>query len=222
VAPPARPAVLAAHAGLVPDPAGALDLPVGALAALAASVYAATFGAQVEAVASCPGCGELLDVPLPLAPFTADAERPVAEVDGGVTGLLAVRAPTSRDLLDARATADPVAVLLARCVTHADGAPCAPADLDATTRARVDAAADDLAGAAALVLRVECPGCGTVVRTPVDVGAMLWDRIAAAAPVALAEVAELAAAFGWPEADVLALSPARRQAYLALARGGPP
>jgi hypothetical protein len=31
-------------------------------------------------------------------------------------------------------------------------------------------------------------------------------------------VAEIAAAFGWTEAEILALSETRRQAYLALAR----
>jgi hypothetical protein len=40
--------------------------------------------------------------------------------------------------------------------------------------------------------------------------------VQAAAPVLLAEVAALAAAFGWSEDAVLGLSQFRRRAYLAL------
>ncbi len=50
-----------------------------------------------------------------------------------------------------------------------------------------------------------------------DVGALLWERVAQAAPVLLGEVAALARAFGWTEPDVLALGETRRHAYLALA-----
>jgi hypothetical protein len=39
-------------------------------------------------------------------------------------------------------------------------------------------------------------------------------------PSVLAEIAELAAAFAWSEAEILALSPPRRRAYLELLRAG--
>ena len=70
-------------------------------------------------------------------------------------------------------------------------------------------------------VRASCPECGADVGAPLDVGALLWDRVARAAGEALHEVAELAAAFGWSEADVLGLTPLRRRAYLELVRGGP-
>ena len=53
----------------------------------------------------------------------------------------------------------------------------------------------------------------------VDVAALVWQRICLEVPAVLAEVAELSAAFGWSEADVLAMSRVRRDAYLALVRG---
>ena len=82
---------------------------------------------------------------------------------------LVVRCPTSRDLLAAAASADPTATLLARCVTDAGGTAVDPASLAGPRRAAVDAAAERLAGAAAVVLRAGCPACGGEVRVDVDV-----------------------------------------------------
>ena len=53
-----------------------------------------------------------------------------------------------------------------------------------------------------------------------DVGAHVWTEVDAAARRMMGEVAAIAAAFGWTEAAILAMSDARRRAYLELARGG--
>ena len=55
---------------------------------------------------------------------------------------------------------------------------------------------------------------------PLDLTDFLWRRVASEAPQLMAEVAELAAAFGWTEAEVVGLGAARRRVYLELARGG--
>jgi hypothetical protein len=116
------------------------------------------------------------------------------------------------------AAADPAAALLARCVTAAGGSPVDVAALPEDVRVEVDAAAEQLAGPGSVVVRVDCPECGAQARAPLDVPALLWERVRLAAPALLEQVAELAAAFGWSEAEVLALGPARRSAYLALTR----
>jgi hypothetical protein len=187
----------------------ALDLPISDAAALALQAYADAFGATADCVLECPACGQELDVSVPLAELDArgGGEAAVAE--------LTVRAPTTRDLLAARDGDE----LLARCVSE-DGAPVDPAALDGERRDAVDAAAEDLAGLAAIVVRAECPDCGAEASAPLDPGLLLWERVASAVPAALGEVAELALAFGWSEREVLALTPLRRRAYLELARGG--
>ncbi|MBI4943363.1 MAG: hypothetical protein HY830_21675 [Actinobacteria bacterium] len=216
-------AVLLHRGGLVDDVTQALDLPLATTAALVARLYTQTFGENVEAVVGCPGCGERLEVALPLARLARVADGPVCATvpaaDGGRD--LVVRCPTSRDLLAAAASADPAEALLARCVTEAGGGPVAPAALDETQRAAVDAAAEELAGAAAALLRTCCPACGHEMGVDVDVPALLWQRIASEVPAVLAEVAELSAAFGWAEGDVLAMSEVRRSAYLRLVRTRP-
>lgn len=214
-------ATLLHRSGLVDDLADALDLPLATSTAAVARLYVEAFGDVVDAVVGCPACGETLEVALPLADLTRPPEPPATDrvaVPGAGEGLV-VRCPTSRDLLAAAASADPTAALLARCVTGAGGTAVDPASLAGPRRAAVDAVAERLAGPAAVVLRAGCPACDGEVRVDVDVTALVWQRICLEVPAVLTEVAELSAAFGWSEADVLAMSRVRRDAYLALVRG---
>jgi hypothetical protein len=215
--------ILLHQAGLVEDVGDALDLPLADAAALVARLYTQTFGDDVEAVVGCPGCGEQLEVALPLDRLARAPDGPASTgVPGPDDGAdLVVRCPTTRDLLAAGATAEPEGTLLARCLSAATGEPVDPASLEGPRRAAVDAAAEQLAGAAAAVLRTRCPACDDELRVDVDVAALLWQRIGGEVPAVLAEVAELSAAFGWREADVLAMSEVRRAAYLALVRARP-
>ncbi|HET6856789.1 MAG TPA: hypothetical protein VFH94_06815 [Streptomyces sp.] len=219
---PARGAVLIVH-GRRQALDAVLDLPLGEASRLAARLYAEEFGDEVQGLLPCAGCGEVLEVGLSVSALY-DLEEPSADGAEGqlVTGdgELTVRPPTTRDLLAVGGMRDPGPALLARCVSDASGAPVDPAALDAATVERLDAVAEELAGGAAAVVRTSCPACSAEARAPVDAAGLLWDRVAVAAPGLLAEVAALATAFGWREADVLALSPLRRRAYLGLAYGG--
>jgi hypothetical protein len=217
--PVARAAALVERAGLVDDLDAALDLPVGEGAALAVRLHADAFGDVADGVATCEACATVLDVTVPLTALAAPPEE-AARVVGHGDRQLRVRAPTTRDLLAVRDVIDPARALLGACVTQADGAPADPAALDDELLGLVDDAAEELAGIAATIVRVTCPECGASVAAPLDVGALLWERVERAAEEALLEVAELAAAYGWSEAQVLALTPTRRRAYVELARGG--
>ncbi|MEU2030799.1 hypothetical protein [Nocardia amamiensis] len=205
----ARGAVLAECAGLD----GALDRPVGEVAALTARLHSALFGAAAAGLLRCGACATDLDCTMPL-PQSMPQER-----DRVVDGLV-VRAPSVRDLLAVRTTSDPATALFARCVRDDEGRGVDPGTLDAQSRARAEDAAEELAGAAATVLRTRCPDCGADVSALLDPAELLWQRVAATVPRLLAEVAELAAAYRWSEADILALSVVRRRAYLELARVG--
>ncbi len=234
--PPARAAVLVHRAGLTGSLDEALDLDVGTCAVLALQVYRETFGEVADAVVECPGCGERMEAALPTDGWSGGPGIP-----GGpgqhererTVGAWVVRAPTARDLV-LIAERDGLAAardeLLRRCVRPAavrggeasggDGAGAVGrrvAGPDDAELAAIEAVAEELAGAAVLVSIVTCPECGTAVDVSFDAGAMLWDRVAAAAPELLADVASLARAYGWNETEVLALPPVRRRAYLALA-----
>jgi hypothetical protein len=62
-----------------------------------------------------------------------------------------------------------------------------------------------------------CPSCQEPWEVTLDIVTYLWDEIAAEARRLIYEVDVLARAYGWREADVLAMTPQRRQAYLELA-----
>jgi hypothetical protein len=194
---------VARGAAVACGPDAVLDLPLGTVASRALTAHAEAFGPVADAVLECAACGAQLDVALPLLELVVDAGDATVKVDE-----LTVRAPTLRDLLDGPSEDE----LLARCVHGGTVAP--------EQRAAVEAAAETLAGAAGLSVRTQCPECGAEATAGLDPGALLWERVTSAVPSVLGEVAELAIAFAWSEAEILALSPARRQAYLDLARAG--
>lgn len=200
--------------------ADAVRMPLATAARAALGELRERAGPQVQTVLTCPDCGAVLDVPLVLdallvatAGLSEGAEADRVTVDGVV-----VRGPTTEDLLVALASPEPSAALRDRCMTW-------PAGVDATTldpavRDRALAAAEELAGASAFAVRLDCPDCSGDVTAEVDAVALLADRVADEVRDLLSDVAELAMAFGWSEDDVLRLSDARRRAYLDLARAG--
>jgi hypothetical protein len=75
------------------------------------------------------------------------------------------------------------------------------------------------APAADVTLALSCPACGNGWEEGLDVGAVLWAEVAARARTLLREVHTLAAAYHWGEAEILAMTPARRRAYLQMVQG---
>ena len=139
---------------------------------------------------------------------------------------MGLRLPDSRGLAAVVATVGgaPAAggrLLVRRSVlsaTHA-GAAVDPGELpeaalDGLSRrmAEVDRGAD-------LLLDLRCPACDHGWQAPFDPGAFLWAELAVQARRLLREVHALARAYGWREADILALSPWRRRYYLELVDG---
>src|SRR4029077_7426777 len=65
-------------------------------------------------------------------------------------------------------------------------------------------------------LALTCPLCSHRWDAQLDITSFVWSEIHAWAVRLLRDVHVLASAYGWREADVLAMSPWRRQAYLEL------
>lgn len=215
--PPAlRGATLLVEVGQAADVDAASTITLARAGAVALDLLRDSAGPVLATVLTCPGCAEPLDVPLVLDELAATTAVPDEEVrvDGAV-----VRAPTTADLVAASSAPDPSRALRDRCVRW-------ESDLSADRRdaalAQVDEVAERLTGAAGISLRLECPACGAPVSADVDLVALLDDRLQGDARRIVAEVATLAAAFGWSEADVLALPARRRAAYLDAARNPVP
>lgn len=193
-------AVLWAAGAGGPDPAG-LALTERDRRLLA--IRAGSFGPTLEAVAACPGCGAEMEMTLDARALAAA----LPEGDDDAAGI-SIRPLTSRDLaavagLDA---AEATAALRRRLA----GKEAPPGEVDR----RIEAAAE----AAELRARIACAACGAEWTETLDVAEHVWAAVETAALRLLGEVAELAAAYGWSEAEILGLGPARRAAYLSRAR----
>lgn len=196
--------------------ASTADLPLAERDRRLLALREATFGRQFAAVAGCPECGERTEVtldtadlaPLLVAPGTADVEI------GNLT--VTLRPLTSRDLAAAAGLAGAeVAGFLRNRLTGR------PADLPEDTARQIDALIEEREAKGELSCRLTCADCGADWTEHFDVAAHLWAEVEAAAHRLLCEVAEIAAAFGWSEADIMAMSEARRAAYLDIARSAP-
>jgi len=187
------------------------------------------FGPRLVSVVACPNCGGQLQLTFDAGDLGASPTlvAPGAEAEPGTLTwppyTLRYRLPNSTDLLAAaqRESVEAArALLVRRCLqsVERDQAPVTPEELPTEV---LDALAAQMAQAdpqADLQVDVNCPACGKGWVTTLDVAAYLWAEIDRWARRMLREVHTLASAYGWSEAEILALSATRRQAYLDLIR----
>jgi hypothetical protein len=145
------------------------------------------------------------------------------------------RLPTGADLAEIAAGNEPEAArkdLLQRCVLSAgtdsdgsgleleggDGDAGTPdlEQLPASLLERIVEAMSEADPQADVELLLSCPECGHRWPAAFDIVSYLVAEIEAWARRLLADVATLARGYGWREADILAMTPARRRAYLEL------
>lgn len=108
--------------------------------------------------------------------------------------------------------------LLRACLLSAtrDGRDLPLADLPATVAAAVVQRMAELDPQADVQFDLCCPQCGHRWNVPLDIVSFFWTELQALAVRLLREVHDLATAYGWSEAEILSLTPRRRQAYLEL------
>jgi hypothetical protein len=196
-------------------------LSVGARNRLLLQARAELFGSSCDVVAECGSCGAELEARLPVVDLVSaaapadDTERTLRWAGYNVR----YRLPTPRDLVGLPVTpADAASTLLGRCVldAHIDGREVPWTELPAVLAQRLDAAIAEADPDAVLEVVLVCPECSDRQGFLLDPVAFLWAELDTWAGRMLHEVHQLATAYGWDEAAVLALSPTRRQAYLQL------
>lgn len=197
-------------------PASPDEVPVGERDALLAELRERIFGPTLEAVASCPSCGELVEAGFAAAELRAEhTGSPGGALELEVEGTpVRVRLPTAADLVvvaDAPDRDAGRALLLDCCLIDGKAGPLVE---DA-----VSAALAEADPGAWIELALSCPGCGEGWSAPFDIVSFLWAEVEARARELVGEVHALASAYGWREEEVLALSAERREAYLELVAG---
>jgi hypothetical protein len=214
--------LLTAWAGPLPAPAEGLS--VGRRDALLLVVRRRLFGPAVATGTACPACSELAEVEFALDDVRAE---PPAEPCGTATadGVTARwRLPTCGDLLGLTAEPSPERAarwLLEQCLVEVrrGEAVLAPAECPRALAVAVAAAMARADPQADVKLALACPVCGRAWQVTFDILSYLWQELDDRARELLGEVHRLAAAYGWGEAEILALTPQRRQAYLEILDG---
>jgi hypothetical protein len=199
------------------------QLSIGKRDAKLLALREAIFGSKMVGLASCPSCGQQLEFNFDVADISLPCPAESAETSTLHLGDYKVefRVPNSVDLTSLDQSADissSTRRLLERCVVHAQKHDQeVPADdfppelLEAISRMMTehDPQAD-------IQLGLTCPQCSYHWQAPLDIVSFLWSEIHNWASRMLDEVHTLASAYGWSEADILALGPMRRRAYLEL------
>ena len=186
------------------------------------SIRAATFGPRADALATCPACGRLVEFGFPIAEVISDegeeGSEPLRVRENGFE--VRFRLPTIGDLAEIATDANgPRVGLLERCVVQARrrGRAVAVEELSEQVLEAIDAEMERLDPNAEIAFALTCGGCEAAWSAPLDVPAFVWSEVDAWARRLLREVHALAAAYGWGEREIVALSPVRRQTYLQFA-----
>jgi hypothetical protein len=183
----------------------------------------ATFGPTLVGLATCPACRDSVELSVEAAGLRVAAE-PDPQIERSLAvagGEVHFRVPDSLDLAAIAGTHD-VAIarqrLIERCVSAVDreGHPLA---LDQLPAGVLEAIAERMARAdpqADVRFALACPSCAHRWEATFDIATFLWREVEAWALRLLREVHTLAMAYGWREAEILAMHPVRRQVYLAM------
>ncbi|MBD2261421.1 phage baseplate protein [Pseudanabaena sp. FACHB-2040] len=212
------------------------QLSIGRRDALLLSLREQLFGPAIASVSHCPQCSEPLELNFSVADVRVLEGKAESEETSSLLPPLSsqdsfslkaddyavqFRLPNSLDLEAVAGCADLAEaqqLLLEGCVLKAQyqGADCPVAELP---QAAVDAIAKAMAEGdpqANVQIALSCPACSHQWSSTFDIVHFVWGELHAWAQRTLVEVHRLALAYGWREADILAMSPQRRQLYLEM------
>jgi hypothetical protein len=199
-------------------------LPAGRRDARLLALYEHSFGRHLAGQGQCPDCHETVEFRIDVSDLLAAASdaggaEPLTVAAADCT--VAYRLPDSFDLAgiaDLSDVGEARQRLLERCIVQATRAGDA-VGLDRLPAAVVDLVVEQMAShdpLAVIELALACPACQRRWQVVLDIVSFLWLKVDEQARRLLREVDALARAYGWREADILAMSPGRRQAYLEM------
>lgn len=192
------------------------------------------FGTRLESLATCPQCRQQIELVFSTSDISTESTLPAIGDPTDVTLSLTMegykvdfRLPNSADLaaMEADIAVDHVREqLLHQCIQSVtrivkNKEEEVPGDITQLPVSLIDAMAARMAEAdpqADTQLALTCPDCGHAWSAVFDIVSYLMEEINRWARHMLREIHHLARAYGWREADILAMAPIRRRAYLEL------
>jgi T4 bacteriophage base plate protein len=195
------------------------QLSIGQRDALLLTLREWTFGSQIQSLATCGKCGEHLELNFSVADICTSSPTPSETFSLQVAGWeIEFRLPNSLDLMAIASLHTQPCTLLERCLLQVreqeeiqpvEKLPTEIASTVVTQMAKLDPQAD-------VQLKLCCPACSHQWLSTFDIVTFFWSEIHAWAVRTLREVHILASAYGWGEAEILAMTPYRRQLYLEM------
>lgn len=183
------------------------------------------FGHEMIGIASCPDCNATTEVSflsedIVVKSYTAPEISRLSASGFDVS----FRLPKSLDLLSISGCSDvhsARALLLERCIleAYAGGKCCSSKDLPEEVIDAVSERMSELDPQADLRIDLICPDCGCKWQEIFDIVSFFWGEINTWARRTLQDIHMLASTYGWSEADILAMSPWKRQIYLEMVNG---
>lgn len=187
-------------------------------------LHTSLFGSRADLVSYCPSCQTaaqfsvdcatvLEQLPAPAGALTHRIELDGFTIEFRLPTVADVHAASSEDADDAFARR-----VLARCVLACLRSDV-PASLNEVPDEVLDAVSTQMEAldpGAVLSFAVRCPECATQWDARLDTGALMWQKVQAAAERLFLDIDALARAYGWTEQQVLSLPPGRRAAYLQI------
>jgi hypothetical protein len=187
------------------------------------------FGSRLSCIASCPECGERLELAFDTGDVRAGEDPDPVEARGQLSlsqdGYeIRFRLPNSLDLAALSSEgelAETRSQLLERCLLSVEqnGETIATNELSDEVLEAVTARMLEADPQGDVQLALTCPACSHRWQATFDILSFFWNEINVWAQRILREVHVLASVYGWRETDILALSPWRRQVYLQMAKG---
>ena len=222
--PPRRALMLLAAACDDTPPERLVKWSIGQRDAALLRVRESLFGGKVVSRAVCPQCGgqvefSLVSSELLRIPRAAPIKQNLVIKHGPWRAKFRLLNSLDFEALDTAATPeDNGRALLARCLVDLrhDGSPASVDQLPPELETKIAARMREADPQAELSLDLVCGACGHCWKTILDPISYFWSELHAWAVRLLRDVHALASAYGWTEADILALSARRRQFYLRL------
>jgi hypothetical protein len=183
----------------------------------------ATLGDVFEIQTRCPRCAEDLEFTMQRSQLLVaepDAVHPGPHTETFDGHTITFRLPDSHDLAAVAAEPDPAtarAALLRRCVLAVVPPPGSQSDaLPPAVATALAEAIGERDPQANIRFQLHCAACHERWDSVFDIVRYFWEEITAQVKLVTREVHGLAAAYGWSEHDILAMSAVRRRWYLSL------
>lgn len=194
------------------------ELSVGQCDALLFVLRSRVFGDLIDAVATCPACGESVELEFSVSSLAPGVGEPAAEVSAQAGGArVEARTMLNRDLRALARLGEHVTDrdIVAQCLLGAWGPSGEQVTVGELSDELITASMDALADAdpaANVLLSITCP-CGAAWTDQFDIRTFLWSEMDTWVTQVMHDVHHLASVYGWTESEILQLSPWRRDWY---------